>query len=162
MCSDIGARCACAHNLPYFVLPPFPTEKEKCAALQAGLWHPVHTPGLSLTLSKQGIDPAKAVRPLSTPVRCSDPCRTRSLAGGLVLQVHLPVLDGPEAGDRMNKKPFSVQLALLCSTPHSPALSWACPLPHGTHIYAVLARWSRGSSGSRRALWSYSLEGLGG
>lgn len=83
--------------------------------------NPLHTLGLSLTLSKQGIDPAKTVRPLSTTVHHSDPCRTRSLAGGLVLQVHLPVTDGPKAGALKDKKPFSVQLALLCSTPRPPS-----------------------------------------
>lgn len=55
------------------------------------------------------------------------------------------------------------QEQFLCSvgSASAPPLARACPLPSGTHIYAVLARWSRGSSWSRRALWSYSLKGLG-
>lgn len=78
----------------------------------------------------------------------------------LVLQVHPSLKDGPKARALENKSSFSAQLALPLLHP-LPSLGRACPLPYVTHIYAVLARWSRGSLWSRRALWSYSLKGLG-
>lgn len=119
-----------------------------------------YTSSVRNSLLRRGIDPAKNLRRLSTSARRSDSCRTRSFASRLVLQVHPPLKDGPEAGALENKSSFSAPLALSLLPP-SPSPCPACPLPCVTHIYAVLARWSRGSLWSGRALWSYSLKGLG-
>lgn len=98
----------------YYVPPPPWAPKEKYSAFQAGSRIPS---SVLNRLLRQGIDPAKDLRPLSTSAGCSDSCRRRSLTGGLVLRVHPPLKDGPKAGAPENKSSFSAQLASASAPP---------------------------------------------